>query len=101
MMKQFFIRLMVVFLLFSVTAETFSSLFFSNKEQVSLNEKDEQEDVQKEKEEPKKQDAKDKLLAASFMLVRFTDASSLYAGYIHPELITRYSDPPELPPNNI
>ena len=101
MMKSFFIRFLVAFLLFALTAETFSSLFFANKEQVSFAEKEEQEDVQKEKEEPKKQENKDKLFPAAAILFRSVDPSSLYTGYLHPELITRYCDPPELPPNSI
>lgn len=101
MMRKLFIRIFVAFLLFALTAETFSSLFFANKEQVSFVEKEEQEDVKKEKEEPKKEEGKDKLLYACSMLFRSADPSSLYAGYLHPELITRYCDPPELPPNQI
>lgn len=101
MMKKFFIRIFVAFLLFSLTAETFSSLFFANKEQVSFIEKEEQEDVQKEKEEPKKEDNKDKSFPACAILFRSIDPSSLYTGYLHPELITRYCDPPELPPNQV
>lgn len=92
---------MVALLLFSLTAETFSALFFTNREQVTFTEKEEQEDVQKEKEELKKQDQKDKLCLFFGSAFHLIDPSSLYAAYVHPELITRYSDPPELPPNNL
>ena len=102
MMKTFFIRMMLVFLLFSITAETFSSLFFSNRDQISFAEKEEQEnDAKKEKDETKKDQLKDKYFASVAFYFINIDPSSLNTGYFHPELIGRRSDPPEIPPEQI
>lgn len=98
-MKRIIIPILTFFLLFSLAAQTFSAFAYANKNQVSLVEEENGKDAQKEKDEVKKEDGKDKCFTLHAAQVNPVDASAYYTGFLHPELITRRSDPPEIPPD--
>jgi hypothetical protein len=99
MMKKFLIPFMVVFLLLSITVETFSAAFITSSDHISLFEKEETgKEDQKEKEGYKLGEENDKWMPGSDRSVTNIQQSSLWSGYLHPELICRQSAPPEMPP---
>lgn len=98
-MRNFFLRLMVAFLLFSIAAETFSAAFLTSAEQVSFAEKEEQgKEDQKEKETSKYGEESDKWFHTTTFVSFNINQSPLLSGYLHPELINRHTAPPDMPP---
>lgn len=99
MMRIFFLRLMVAFLLFSIAAETCSVAFLTSASQVSYAEKEESgKEDQKEKEAFKYGEENDKWVAGIPVTLFSIQQSPLWSGYLHPELVNRQTTPPDMPP---
>jgi predicted membrane protein len=102
MMKNFFLRFTVFFLLFSVAAETFSAVFITSGEQVSFAEKEETDkDGQKEKKETASDEFKDKFFNIAESSAISTNVNSLWRTYLRTVPLLRQAAPPEMPPEAV
>jgi hypothetical protein len=98
-MGKFFLQLVVAFLLISIAAETFSAVYITSDGYTVFAEKEENgKEEQKEKQETAKDEYKDKIYTGSEIKTICIKESSLWPGYLHPELIQRQPTPPEMPP---